>query len=563
MKILGANLGYTIKGMPLNDGGACIIDENGIVAIAEERVTRKKYAGGFENALNYCLENKDYSTSALDLIVLSSCCELPRTDFEDINLNIDTSKIIICQSHHLSHAYSAYFTSDFEESLIMVLDNEGNIIDDGNIEPFYLNEHEKMTYYVGKGNKIELLERDHVSPEHIGIGDAYRYFTHYIGFPSYVYAGKTMGLAPYGNSEIFKNVKIFDFVNGCIKCNLRQNYFNPCEEIKRFFKEEHNIDLPSPRKPIDEITQIYKDLAYLIQSETERIIVEKVNYLVNKTGIKKLCIAGGVGLNSVVNSKILNETEIEDIHIIPASGDSGQCLGNALYGYHKILNKTDRFILKNAYLGNEYTTNQINVAIKTCVDENQNVLIEKKESFDEIAISIAKDLENGLIIGNFQGKSEFGPRALGHRSILMDPRKKENKDILNKKVKFRESFRPFAPAILEEYFDEYFNEKVKNPFMLVVSQIKKPDIIPAVTHIDNTGRVQSVSQSDSPYFYKIIDEFYRLTNVPVLLNTSFNVSGEPIVETPSDAINCFLSTNIDCLYIENYKLKKYNSIKMQ
>lgn len=554
MKIIGANFGNTEKGMLLNDGGICLLNDGKLTITSEERITRKKYAGGFSNSLNKLLEKEKLKLEDIDLFVFSSCCELPRKEIKVDNYSIPKEKIVYMPSHHLSHAYSTYFSSQFDEAIIMVIDNEGNIIKDLGKDKFYENELEHMTYYIGKGNEISFLERDEVSPDQIGIGDAYRYFTHYIGFPSYVYAGKTMGLAPYGNSEKYKDIKIFDFdqSTGKITCKIKNIYENCNKAIKEFFKDDYNIDIVDSRTPIDDITQEYADLAYLIQNELEEVLIKKVKYLVKKTGIKKLCIAGGVGLNSVANGRILKETGIEDIYIVPAAGDTGQCLGNVYYGYYDILKNKNRIPFSSAYLGFSYTNAEIELELK----KYPNIKYKKYNNYNELNKRVAKDLVKGKIIARFDGRSEFGPRALGNRSILMDPRKPENKDILNKRVKFRESFRPFAPSVLSEYSNDYFDIGNDSPYMLLVGKVKKPESIPAVTHVDQSARVQTVTKEDNNNYYDLITEFYRLTNVPVLLNTSFNVNGEPIVETPEDALNSFTSTNIDELAIGLYLVEK-------
>lgn len=554
MKIIGANFGETENGMLLNDGGICLLNDEKIVITSEERITRKKYAGGFNKGLKRLLDSENLKIEDIDLFVFSSCCELPRKQISIEKYNIPNEKIVYIPSHHLSHAYSTYFSSQFDEAIIMVIDNEGNIIKDLGKRNFYDNELEHMTYYIGKQNKIEFLERDEVLPNQIGIGDAYRYFTHYIGFPSYVYAGKTMGLAPYGSKEKYSNVKIFDFdeTSGKITCRIENMYENCNNAIRKFFKDNYNIDIIGPRTPIDDITQEYADLAYLIQNELEEILIKKVKYLVKKTGIKKLCIAGGVGLNSVANARILKETGIEDIFIVPAAGDTGQCLGNVYYGYYNILKETKRIPFSSAYLGFSYNEKEIEKELK----KNKNIKYTKYKEINELNKKVAKDLVDGKIIARFDGRSEFGPRALGNRSILMDPRKAENKDILNKRVKFRENFRPFAPSVLYEYSTEYFDLEQESPYMLLVAKVKRPEIIPAVTHVDTSARIQTVKKEDNYNYYDLINEFYMLTGVPVLLNTSFNINGEPIVETPEDALNSFMTTNIDKLAIGLYLVEK-------
>ena len=556
MIIVGCNMGITRKGMKLNDGGLCVIDTSTkkIIAIAEERISRKKYDGGFEQSLKKYLELTNKTMDDIDLFVVSSCCEKPLENVTNLISGVSPDKIKVVPSHHLSHAYSAYYSSNFNEALILVLDNEGNVLGDEASSNFYENELEHMSYYIAKGNNVELLERDDVPVGKIGVGDAYRYFTHYIGFPSYVYAGKTMGLAPYGRKETYDNVKVFELKDGHITCNIAADYFEPCKALKTFFKNQYNIELPPERTPIGEITQEYADLAYLIQKETEEILIEKINYLVSKTGIRNICIAGGVGLNSVANGRILKECNIDDLFIVPAAGDSGECLGNAYYGYYKILNNQERIPFETAYLGFEYSKENLEESLLKL--ENKSVKLKKYDIINDMHKYVSKKLADGFIIARCSGRSEFGPRALGNRSILMDTRKAENKDILNARVKFRESFRPFAPIVLTEYLTEYFDIEHQSKYMLLVANVKKPEIIPAVTHVDNSSRLQTLSYNDNPDLYDLINEYYKITGVPVILNTSFNIAGQPIVETYSDAIECFMSTNIDCLILENYFIEK-------
>lgn len=559
MKIVGINTGVTKNGMRLNDGGACLIDEKGIICIAEERITRKKHDSGFEKSLKYCLDARGYNIDDIDYFIASTCCERPLHNFDDIGFGIPGHKTIAVPTHHYSHACSAYFSSPFSEAIVMVSDNEGNIIQDLGKENFYENILEHMSYYIGIDNELKLIERDTVLPEQISVGDAYRYFTHYIGFPSYVYAGKTMGLAPYGNTERYENVRIFELVDGKIECLIKSDYFNCEKALQNFFFENYNITLPKPRKVIDEITQEYADLAFLIQKETERILVEKIVYLVKKTGVKNLCIAGGVGLNSVANEKLLKKVPLDNIYIVPAAGDSGQCFGNALYGLHHIFKKKERMSINNAYLGKVYSDDEIEFSINEFRKQiNEKFIFEKFNDYSSLNEVVASKLFNGKIVARFDGGSEFGPRALGNRSILMDPRKAENKDILNKRVKFREAFRPFAPTVLLEHSKNYFELDRESPFMLLVAEVNKPLDIPAVTHVDGTARVQTLSKSQNANYYSLIEKFFELSGTPVLLNTSFNIDGEPIVETPKDALNCFFSTEIDCLCIGNWFVEKLN-----
>lgn len=555
MVVVGINMGVTQSGMKLNDGGCCLIKDNKIYAIAEERISRKKNDGGYKLSLPYCMDAANVSYEEIDYVVISSCCE-KTLSIKPVIENIPDEKIIICPSHHLSHAYSTFMTSNFDEAIIMVIDNEGNIIDDCDDLPFHQRSLEHMTYYIGNKTGIHLLEKDNVPTNKIGVGDAYRYFTHYLGFPSYTYAGKTMGLASYGDKDKYEDVKIFELNHGHFRCEIDNDYFNCAEMVNKFLKENCKQSYPTKRLPIDDLSKEHADLAMLIQRETEQILVEKAKYLVNKTGIKRLCIAGGVGLNSVANAAILNKTDIEEIYIVPAAGDSGQCLGNALYGYCKNEGHEKHYSINNSYLGKEYSENDICDAVKKFQKTHVNYEIYYFENKAEQNKVIAHKISDGEVLCNFDGRSEFGPRALGNRSILMDPRKAENKDILNSRVKFREAFRPFAPVVLWENAKEYFDISKETPYMLIVADVIKPEKIPAVTHVDNSARVQTIKRVDNPKLYGIIEEFKKITGVPVLLNTSFNIAGEPMVERPEDALSCFEKTDIDSIAIGKFIISK-------
>lgn len=564
MIVVGVNMGSTKEGMNLNDGGCCVIVDGKIWAIAEERVSRKKYDGGFECSLPYCLDAAGISYKDIDLVVVSSCCE-KKLDFPIEIPGIEMNKVVVCPSHHLSHAYSSFFTSHFEKALIMVIDNEGNVIDDCDGVPFHKRRMEHMSFYIGDGEKVFLLEQDDVLTNKIGVGDAYRYFTYYLGFPSYVYAGKTMGLSSYGKKDAFCHTRLFELENGHITCNIENNYTDCSNELYRYLKTHVKEDFACPRVPVDELTQGHADLAMLIQRETERILVEKVKYLVAKTNIRNLCIAGGVGLNSVANGKILRESGIEHLYVVPAAGDSGQCLGNAIYGWNYLSGQGKHFSINNAYLGKQYSSDDYMESVMEFAKEHDEYEVSYYTDRSDQNKEIARLLYNGNILARFDGRSEFGPRALGNRSILVDPREGEKKNILNARVKFREFFRPFAPVVLWEKAKEYFDIEEESPYMLVVSEVKKPESIPAVTHVDNSARIQTITLEQNPLLYGIIEEFERLSGVPVLLNTSFNIAGEPIVETPEDALNCFDSTDIDCLAIGPYiimKKKSNNGIKL-
>ena len=554
MVIVGANVGSTKSGMPLNDGGCALYKDGVIYAIAEERLSRKKYVGGFKRALEYCLDAAKVDIREVDLFVFSSCCEEPLTE-DSIHLEgVGQERIWICKSHHLSHAFSTFCTSGFQQAVIIVIDNEGNVLDDKADKPFHQREMEHMSYYLGDRQEIRLLHRDYVDPEYIGVGDAYRYFTHYLGFPSYEYAGKTMGLAAYGSDEPYKDHRVFELRNGHIECRIRNNYENCIQSLSAFF-DALGADCPKPRSPLDDITQVHADLARWIQRETEDILVEKINHLVSQSGIRDVCIAGGIGLNSVANAQILKRCKLDHLHIIPAAGDSGQCLGNVLYGLYLLTGKVPSLPMKTAYLGKEYSNEDIADAVSSIATDS-NIEVRRFDSLASLAKEEASLIMQNKYVGHFYGRSEFGPRALGNRSILANPCNPDSKDRLNQRIKFRESFRPFAPVVIFEEAQDFFDLNEERPFMLIVSDVKDRSLIPSVTHVDGTARVQTITENQNPQLYSLLEEFKKLSGVPILLNTSFNVAGEPIVETPMDAVKCFLSTALDALAISNYLIIK-------
>lgn len=535
-------------------------DEKIVCAIEEERVSRKKY--GFNSNLllgqsrKYVLNAEGITLDDVDLIVVDDI--LPNTVYYGVR-----NRNLHFVNHHLLHAASAYYPSGFDEAAILIVDGAGSLVNHDGKQGL-----ECISYGYGKGNKIEIFnkvvgEKYHTSsmgveePYQTGdpdnsLGYFYRLISHYCGFNFidksnfyYTEDGKTMGLAPYGSDKYYKLIRPFVHLleDGQIQIDLRSGAFE--EVLEKIVEDESEGDEFKKKA----------DLAWAGQKILEEAMVHIANYLYEVTKCPYLCIAGGVGLNSVANGVILRETPFEEIFVQPASGDSGTSLGAAMWGYYGILNNdrnvSSGYVMENAYLGKEYSDDQIRAAFsefdRVCVAEPI-----------DLAKTVAKLILDGKIIALFAGGAEFGPRALGHRSILANPLIKDMKDILNKRVKFREEFRPFAPAVLFEYQEEYFDIKQYTPFMLIVAEVleDKRTLIPSVTHVDGTARIQSVTKENGGIFYEIIQEFYELTGVPIILNTSFNVKGEPIVETPYDAMRCFMNTNIDYIVMGKYIISK-------
>lgn len=525
-----------------HDSGACIIKfaknkEAEIIAISEERVLRKKYPYTFPiHSIMYCMKYFGIKNlNKIDLIISDWIREKkwlrsgPSYNYQNFDyikekLNFNKKKIIQI-SHHLAHAASAYYSSDYQSSAILIVDGNGSDL-------------ETNSFFEGKGNKINLIE----NYKFHGIGSAYGAVTNNILNLGTGGEGKTMGLAPYGkyNKKIKINYEVKGIKTDFNKFMLRMPLSDVLNHINPNFRPyplRQNLK-PANKKNI--MNQQYVDWAYMIQNVSEKVMIELGKELHNKTKNKNICLAGGVALNSVANEKLFQKNKFKDIFIFPACSDTGIPYGLALWGYHNIFKENKRIKFKNAFTGTTYNLNSTFKLLK------ENEISYRETSFSEIA----KLISEGNIIGNFFGGSEYGPRALGNRSILADPRKKYIRDHINKNIKHREIFRPFAPSILEEHSFDYFKIK-KSPFMLRVTGCRKKTI-PSALHVDNTARVQTVNSKDNQNFYKIIKEFYKITGVPVLLNTSFNDAGEPLVESPLDAIITALKTNIDYLVLEKY-----------
>jgi carbamoyltransferase len=411
--------------------------------------------------------------------------------------------------------------------------------------------------YIGKGNEIDTLVE---FPVKYSLGGMYAAFTKTLGFKSNQ-EGKTMGLAAYGSS------KYYDILKKELKFDSWDfNYRKVMQKGLGFHKAMYI--LPNygsflsqfeDRKKGEELTQTHMDLAYAVQKITEDVMVYLADCLYENTKSDNLCIAGGVGLNCIANYQVLIRSKFKNIFVHPNAGDNGLAVGQALY-VHNILNKNPRtYIDTSDYLGRNYSEEEIQLTINK-FQENEEIEIVKYENLDDLYLNMAQYIADGYITSWCQGRSEFGPRALGNRSILADPRRIDMKDTLNSRVKFRESFRPFTPSVLAERSSDFFELDIESPFMLLAPYVKPGmgDIVPAITHADNTARVQTVTADVNERYYNLIKAFDKITGVPVVLDTSFNVSDEPIVETPLDAIRCFLKTDIDVLGLDRFILRKKN-----
>jgi len=476
--------------------------------------------------------------------------------------NYKSDKNIFFSDHHLSHAASAFFPSPFKEAVVLTADGVG--------------EWATTTVAVGKENNLEIKKEIHF-PHSLGL--LYSAFTYYTGFKVNSGEYKLMGLAPYGSPIYEDKVKQLIDLKDDGTFRLDQKYFNYATGLTMTNKKFNDLFGQKPRNPKNEkITQFHMDIAASIQKVTEEIMISLAKSIRAEYGIKNLCLAGGVALNCVANGKILKEKIFDNIWIQPAAGDAGGSLGAALALWH-IENKNKRTVnsnddMKGSYLGTEFNQNEIEKELKAA-GAIFDIL-----NYEELIDKTAEFLSNEKAIGWFQGRMEFGPRALGGRSILGDPRSDKMQKNLNLKVKYRESFRPFAPSILKEDLSEWFDMNVDSPYMLLVANLNsnkkiemsheqknlfgidklniKRSEIPAVTHVDYSARVQTVTKNTNHRYYDLISDFKEKTGCPVIVNTSFNVRGEPIVNTPTDAFNCFMGTELDYLVIGNCILDKKN-----
>ncbi len=582
-----------------HDSAACILVDGKIVAAAqEERFTRKKHDPSYpKNAVNFVLRYANLKLSEVDHIVFF---EKPFLKFERLletyvafaprgfvsfakamplwikdklfQKNFLFNKLkehdkdyisdanIYFSDHHLSHAASAFFPSPFKEAVVLTADGVG--------------EWATTTVAVGKNNNLEIKKEIHF-PHSLGL--LYSAFTYYTGFKVNSGEYKLMGLAPYGEPLYEGKIKKLIDIKKDGTFRLDQKYFNYATGLSMTNKKFYELFGQKPRNPAkDKITQFHMDIAASIQKVTEEIMIKLARSIRNEYNISNLCLAGGVALNCVANGKILKEKIFDNIWIQPAAGDAGGSLGAALALWH-IEQSNERTVnleddMQGSYLGTEYNQEQIEQELKN-IGANYEIL-----KYEDLINKTSEYLANEKAIGWFQGRMEFGPRALGARSILGDPRSEMMQKNLNLKVKYRESFRPFAPSILREDLSEWFEMNVDTPYMLLVANINsnkkiemtreqnklfgidklniKRSLIPAVTHVDYSARVQTVNINTNKRYYDLIQKFKEKTGCPVLVNTSFNVRGEPIVNTPTDAFNCFMGTELDYLIIGNCVLEK-------
>ncbi len=593
MRILGISAFY-------HDSAAALIEDGRIVAAAqEERFSRKKHDASFPaNAIRYCLTERGTGLGGVDHVVFYDkpflkferlvetyltfaprgfksfrmaiplwlreklfLKDLLKKELGKLDAHEGWNEQLLFSEHHLSHAASAFFPSPFDEAVILTMDGVG--------------EWATTSAAIGKGNNIE-VHKEIYFPHSLGF--LYSALTYYTGFKVNSGEYKVMGLAPYGEPKyadmIFKHLMDVK-ADGSFRLDL--SYFNYCTGLTMTNGKFDKLFGGPPRKPDQLLTQHHMDLAASIQAVTEEVMLRLTRSLREETGIRNLCLAGGVALNCVANGKILRDGHFDQIYIQPAAGDAGGALGAALVGYHMQMGQTRQVngdAMRGSYLGPAYSQSDIEGRLRR-VGAKFEVLGDS-----ELITTCAEDLSQGKALGWFQGRMEFGPRALGNRSILGDPRSPTMQKTLNLKVKYRESFRPFAPSVLRERVSDWFEMDSDSAYMLLVADVVKSrrremtaeekqlfgidklnvprSEIPAVTHVDYSARIQTVHEDTNSRYHALLSAFERKTGCPVLVNTSFNVRGEPIVGVPEDAFRCFMGTELDVLAVGNCYLRKEN-----
>ena len=594
MKILGISAYF-------HDSAAALLIDGKIQSAAqEERFTRKKHDSGFPiNAINYCLLQAEINPEEIDYVVfyekpflkfdrlletyfafapkgffifsksmqtwltekLFQKSMLKRELRKNLGKKIDWESKLLFSEHHLSHAASAFFPSPFESAAVLTMDGVG--------------EWATTSLSVGHGSQLS-LQKEIRFPHSLGL--LYSAFTFYTGFKVNSGEYKLMGLAPYGN-PIYEKL-IYDNLidlkdDGSFRLDM--SYFDYCTGETMTTEKFHSLFQGQPRKPESSLTQREMDIAASIQNVLETIVLRIVKNIAKTTGEKNLCLAGGVALNCVANGKIIQSGFFENVWVQPAAGDAGGALGAALAVHYSMLGSSRRVVenadsMSGSYLGPEFSQEEV-ISTLTAIGADFEVLTEQ-----EMIDQTARALSLGQAVGWMQGRMEFGPRALGNRSILGDPRSPDTQKVLNLKVKFRDSFRPFAPSVLNQHLSEWFDLHVKSPYMLFNADVSEDkriamssqsqelfgidklnvprSIVPAVTHVDYSARIQTVHQETNLLYFKLLSKFKEITGVPIVVNTSFNVRGEPIVCTPEDAYRCFMGTDLDLLVIGNIILQK-------
>lgn len=559
MYILGLSCFY-------HDAAACLLKDGVVVAAgSEERFSRKKHDSDFPSlAIEYCLNEAGIAAHELDAVVFydkpmlkferllrSHIHGFPRTfkHFVEnmprwMGTRLRLPKILkkelgytgplMYSEHHLSHAASAFYVSGFETAAVLTVDGVG--------------EWTTASWGVGSGNHLE-IKGEIRFPHSLGL--LYSAFTWYCGFKVNSAEYKLMGLAPYGQPRFVDAIRELIHIAEDGSFHLDMRHFS-YDKGQRMFNERFEAVLGRERRTLEspDMEEHYKDVARSIQEITNEAMVKMAQSVLDKTGEKRLCLSGGVALNCVANGHILRETSVEELFIQPAAGDAGSAMGAAYVLWNQLLDNPRQPALPTPYLGPSYSPERIQADLDAYSASYQ--LLSDEELYDKVAELV----DNGKVVGWFQGRMEWGPRALGHRTILGDARHPDMRSIINMKIKMREGFRPFAPTILEDHIQEYFQIDRPSPYMLLVAPVQPDKDLPAITHVDGSARIQSINREQDERYFDLLSAFHRRTGCPVIINTSMNVRGEPIVNTPDDAYRCFMRTHMDAIAIGNTLLLK-------
>jgi carbamoyltransferase len=564
MYVLGISCFY-------HDAAACLLHEGVPVGAASEQVfTRRKHDPDFPiHAIQWLLKRAGISATDLGAVafydkplvkfermLLSHISTFPKSFPQFVRgmpswfatkLRVDKALKkdlgytgpILYGSHHMSHAASAYYPSGFEEAGVLTVDGVG--------------EWSTASWGKGKGHRLD-LEGEIRFPHSLGL--LYSAFTFYLGFKVNSGEYKVMGLAPYGEPRYVDNIRKLIHIreDGSFRLDMRHFTF---DHGMRMYNARFEEVMGQPTRPLDEgeVTQFHKDVARSLQEVVNEVMVALATRVVEETGSTRLCLAGGVALNCVANGHILRESPVTELFVQPAAGDAGGAMGAALWAWHHLLGNTERWTLETSYLGPGYDEAEIVAAL-----DRYGAVYQRHER-PELLARVAELIDQAHVVGWYQDRLEWGPRALGHRSILGDPRNPEMRDIINLKIKMREGFRPFAPSVLEDRASHYFELDEPSPFMLLVCQVREeirtgPEALPAITHVDGSARVQTINRDQDALYYDLISAFQERTGCGVLVNTSMNVRGEPIVNTPEDAYRCFMRTEMDALACGPFLLRK-------
>lgn len=554
-KVLGINKGITNFGKPLRQGGSALMVDGRIVAVlAEERVTREKQAGGYSQSTRVILERAGLALEDLDAIAISTCCESEEAACGGHELANRSNATSV--SHHLSHAALAFYGSGFPHALVVVMDGGGNVLSADSSAQWWLYPREQVSYYAAsRSGEVKLIGRDFSEPQAVGFGELYRAFTYYLGWHSSRHASRVMALSGHGRRDAFR-CQVYQLIDGHLCSPIANDPADPIGMV-RSLSRALGLDFGEPRGPGEEILQIHADVAAFVQAQLESAVVRKLRWLHGEIDYYNLCLAGGVALNVLLNGRIVEEDLARQVYVPPAPADDGQALGNAIVASTRLGEdlSTMRLVASHdAALGPEGKVDSAVVSDALMRYDVSTYIVFENHNLSR---TVADLLSTGSAVVLFEGASEFGPRALGHRSIIADPRRSDVPARLNV-VKRRDAFMPFAPAVLQRFVSVWFDGEVCSPFMSFAARLRRKfrNRVPAIQNYDGTARIQTLSSADPSLLRRVVDEFEARTGVPLVLNTSFNLGGEPMVETVDDAVRTFKEMAINVMAMGRFLVVK-------